>query len=63
MSVFGDIALAIGDQFEKYFQVVMLMLVSAMKLSMTSVAGGDEDFVDYNNELRRGICEACSGII
>lgn len=53
LSVFGDIALAIGQQFENYLQHVVAMLQSAMQLSVQQQAGG-EDAAEYNNLLRHG---------
>eukprot|EP00897_Mesotaenium_endlicherianum_P002367 jgi/Mesen1/2158/ME000152S01245 len=75
-SCFGDIALAIGDQFEKYLPYAMPMLQSAAELSsqqqqhlqeQADAAGGagvarDEELVDYANQLRSGIFEAYSGL-
>lgn len=63
LSVLSDIALAIGDEFGKYLNVVATILKSAVDLS---IAGGDtidDDFNHYNNELRRAILEAYSGIL
>ncbi|GAX79827.1 hypothetical protein CEUSTIGMA_g7267.t1 [Chlamydomonas eustigma] len=61
LSAFGDIALVIGDNFEKYLEAVLRVLKQAMSLSVSS--GASEDFLDYNNMLRNGILEAYSGII
>ncbi|EFJ12281.1 hypothetical protein SELMODRAFT_158150 [Selaginella moellendorffii] len=60
-SCFGDIALAIGENFEKYLSYAMPMLQSAAELSVMQAAGDDE-MLDYNNQLRTGILEAYSGI-
>lgn len=63
-SCFGDIALAIGEHFEKYLTYAMPMLQSAAELSaqqVTVVEAWDE-ILDYNNLLRAGIFEAYSGI-
>ncbi|CAA6671524.1 unnamed protein product [Spirodela intermedia] len=60
-SCFGDIALAIGENFEKYLTYAMPMLQSAAELSVrASVA--DDDMSEYTNQLRNGILEAYSGI-
>ncbi|KAF2976115.1 hypothetical protein EK904_014138 [Melospiza melodia maxima] len=57
LSVFGDIALAIGGEFKKYLDVVLNTLQQA------SQAQSDYDMVDYLNELREGCLEAYTGII
>lgn len=62
LSAFGDVALAIGDRFEKYLQHVVTMLQSAMQLSVQQQQSGDEDLADYNNLLRHGILEAWAGM-
>lgn len=60
-SCFGDIALAIGEHFEKYLIYAMPMLQGAAELSAQPTAGDDE-MTDYSNQLRSGILEAYSGI-
>ncbi|XP_057838410.1 importin subunit beta-1 [Cryptomeria japonica] len=60
-SCFGDIALAIDGNFEKYLNYAMPMLQGAAELSAHTV-GQDDEMVDYNNQLRNGIFEAYSGI-
>lgn len=63
LSTFGDLALVLGDSFEKYLDTVKRMLGQAMHLSVLQAASaGDDDFLDYNNELRIGILEAYSGL-
>lgn len=63
LSAFGDLALVLGDKFEKYLETVARMLQQAMRLSiMQAQSSVDDDFLDYNNELRIGILEAYSGI-
>lgn len=64
LSAFGDIALAIGDRFDKYLAHVVQMLQSAMALSVQQAAAGagaDEDRAAYNNLLRQGVLEAWAG--
>ncbi|KAL8160572.1 hypothetical protein V2J09_002109 [Rumex salicifolius] len=61
-SCFGDIALAIGDNFEKYLMYAMSMLQSAADLSARTDGVSDE-MTEYTNLLRNGILEAFSGIL
>ena len=60
ISAFGDIALAIGGDFQKYLQVVLTMLGQA---AQTEVPEDDEELIEYLNSLRDGILEAYTGII
>ncbi|XP_023521610.1 importin subunit beta-1 isoform X2 [Cucurbita pepo subsp. pepo] len=60
-SCFGDIALAIGENFEKYLMYAMPMLQRAAELS-AHTAGADDEMTEYTNSLRNGILEAYSGI-
>ena len=60
LSVFGDIALAIGLQFERYVPTVMAMLDQASK---TQIDTEDEDLAEYANSLRQGILESYTGIL
>lgn len=61
-SCFGDIALAIGENFEKYLPCVTAMLQGAADLC-AKLGSNDEDMMEYANLLRRGIFEAYSGIL
>ncbi|XP_015572772.2 importin subunit beta-1 [Ricinus communis] len=61
-SCFGDIALAIGENVEKYLMYAMPMLQSAAELS-AHTAGADDEMIEYTNSLRNGILEAYSGIL
>ncbi|KAG0453536.1 hypothetical protein HPP92_024840 [Vanilla planifolia] len=61
-SCFGDIALAIGENFEKYVPYVMSMLQGASQ-HCANLDNVDEDMLEYRNQLRRGIFEAYSGIL
>ncbi|KAL3653658.1 Importin subunit beta-1 [Castilleja foliolosa] len=60
-SCFGDIALAIGENFEKYLMYAMPMLQSAAELS-AHTSSADDEMIEYTNLLRNGILEAYSGI-
>ena len=60
LSCFGDIALAIGGNYEPYLQVTLMMLLQA---SQSRAPDDDEDMIDYVNTLREGILEAYTGII
>lgn len=60
-SCFGDIALAIGVQFDKYLKYAMPMLQGAAEVSAQATSKDDETIL-YTNELRKGILEAYSGI-
>jgi len=60
LSCFGDIALAIGAEYEKYLQVSLMMLMQA---SQTRAPEDDDELVEYVNTLREGILEAYTGII
>jgi len=60
LSVFGDIALAVGPGFVKYLDLVMTTLMQA---SQCQVDRSDFDMIDYLNELREGCLEAYTGII
>ena len=57
---FGDLALAIGPQFEKYVAHVMQMLGQA---AQTTVPEDDEDMVEYLNTLREAILEGMTGML
>ncbi|GMN31435.1 hypothetical protein TIFTF001_003253 [Ficus carica] len=58
----GDIALAIGENFEKYLVYTMPMLQGAAELSVRPLSTDDDDMIEYTNTLRNGILEAYSGI-
>lgn len=60
LSCFGDIALAIGGNFIKYLQIVMVVLKQA---STMQAPPNDYDMIDYVNQLREGILEAYVGIV
>jgi len=60
LSVFGDVALAVGPGFRKYLEHVLQTLMQA---SQAQVDRSDYDMLDYLNELREGCLEAYTGII
>ncbi|RWR97523.1 importin subunit beta-1 [Cinnamomum micranthum f. kanehirae] len=59
-SCFGDIALAIGENFEKYLIYAMPTLQGAAEVS-THTSGADDEMTEYMNMLRNEILEAYSG--
>lgn len=78
LSCFGDIALAIGPQFEPYLETTMRVLAQAGSVQPAPVSDPgknihqvlimfaiklDYDLVDYVNQLREGILEAYTGIV
>ncbi|KAK0534203.1 karyopherin Kap95 [Tilletia horrida] len=60
LSCFGDVAMAIGAQYEKYLQVSQAMLQQA---GMIQSAPTDYEMLDYVIALREGVCEAYTGIV
>ncbi|KAI8384226.1 armadillo-type protein [Radiomyces spectabilis] len=60
LSCFGDIALAIGDDFEPYLEVVMLVLQQAGSMRADT---DNYDMIDYVNTLHEGNVEAYVGIV
>jgi len=63
MSCFGDIALAISGEFEKYLNPVMQMLREASLTRLSHGPASNEEWVEYLNSLREGVLEAYTGII
>uniref|UniRef100_A0A7N0T622 Importin N-terminal domain-containing protein n=1 Tax=Kalanchoe fedtschenkoi TaxID=63787 RepID=A0A7N0T622_KALFE len=61
-SCFGDIALAIGADFQKYLPYAIPMLQTASALC-AQLDAEDEELLDYGNQLRRSIFEAYSGLL
>ncbi|VAH89902.1 unnamed protein product [Triticum turgidum subsp. durum] len=62
LSCIGDIALTIGENFEKYVPYTVPMLQGAAELC-SRMDLPDDDSTEYKNELRRSIFEAYSGIL
>lgn len=63
LSTLADIALAVGTAFVKYLRIVGSLLKSAVELSVAEGGTIDEDFTEFNHELRKAILEAFSGIL
>lgn len=63
LSVFGEIALAIGAAFEGYLPVVMQLLQQAATLGSGTRDQSGFEMLDYIDSLNEGILEAYSGII
>ncbi|XP_065834901.1 importin subunit beta-like [Oscarella lobularis] len=60
LSVFGDIALAIGTNFGAFLDVVMSVLLQA---SQAQVDKSDYEMLEYLNELRESCIEGYTGIV
>eukprot|EP00929_Paragymnodinium_shiwhaense_P119155 TRINITY_DN9102_c0_g1_i3.p1 TRINITY_DN9102_c0_g1~~TRINITY_DN9102_c0_g1_i3.p1 ORF type:complete len:869 (+),score=201.79 TRINITY_DN9102_c0_g1_i3:154-2760(+) len=63
MAAFGDIALAVTGDFEKYLAPVMVMLKEASATKKEHGPADNEDWIEYLNSLREGVLEAYTGII
>jgi len=63
MPCFGDIALAITGEFEKYLAFVVQMLLEASRTKLDDGPRNNEEWVDYLNTLREGVLEAYTGVI
>ncbi|KAF5747638.1 Importin beta-1 putative isoform 1 [Tripterygium wilfordii] len=61
-SCFGDIALAVGEHFEKYAHVTVEMMKQAAAIC-DQMDTSDDELIDYVNQLRRSIFEAYSGML
>ncbi|KAL6278188.1 hypothetical protein ACE6H2_021789 [Prunus campanulata] len=63
-SVFGDIALAIGEHFEKYTPYAVQMMQGAAELcARMDSSANDDELLEYGNQLKCSIFEAYSGIL
>lgn len=60
---FGDIALAINGEFEKYLAPVVKMLLEASNTKLSDGPADNEEWIEYLNTLREGVLEAYTGII
>lgn len=60
LSVFGDVALAVGPEFKKYLPIVLTTLAQA---TQAKVDRNNYDMIEYLNELREGCLEAYTGIV
>jgi len=63
MSSFGDIAIAITGDFEKYLAPVLKMLLEASNTKLQDGPANNEEWIEYLNTLREGVLEAYTGII
>ncbi|CAK9008804.1 Importin subunit beta-1 (Karyopherin subunit beta-1) (ATKPNB1) [Durusdinium trenchii] len=63
MTCFGDIAMAITGDFEKYLGPVVQMLREASSTRLADGPADSEEWIEYLNSLREGVLEAYSGII
>eukprot|EP00933_Yihiella_yeosuensis_P040602 TRINITY_DN34928_c0_g1_i1.p1 TRINITY_DN34928_c0_g1~~TRINITY_DN34928_c0_g1_i1.p1 ORF type:complete len:861 (+),score=189.92 TRINITY_DN34928_c0_g1_i1:119-2701(+) len=63
MTCFGDIALAITGEFEKYLTPVVKMLMEASATRISDGPANNEEWIEYLNSLREGVLEAYTGII
>jgi len=59
ISVCGDIAIALGEQFPRYLNAVMTIFVDAVM----NQYGDDEDMIEYKNQIWEGVFESLSGIV
>ncbi|OZJ04304.1 hypothetical protein BZG36_03160 [Bifiguratus adelaidae] len=60
LSCFGDIAMAIGGNFDQFLEVVMLVLLQAGQMRIDP---NNYDMADYANQLHEGILEAYTGVV
>lgn len=63
LSCFGDIALAIEGEYERYVAPSMTMIVQAAEACGTIPEDADEDHREYMNQLRESVLEALTGIV
>ena len=63
LQCFGDIAQAIGGEFESYLSVVAQVLQQAAGISVQSENSANFEMLDYIVSLREGIMDAWGGIV
>lgn len=63
LGLFGDMALAIGGNFQRYTAPPSRTMIMLYQASKTVVDPENLDMVDYLNELHEGIVEAYAGIV
>eukprot|EP00442_Polarella_glacialis_P058757 CAMPEP_0115060620 /NCGR_PEP_ID=MMETSP0227-20121206/7562_1 /TAXON_ID=89957 /ORGANISM="Polarella glacialis, Strain CCMP 1383" /LENGTH=861 /DNA_ID=CAMNT_0002445849 /DNA_START=451 /DNA_END=3032 /DNA_ORIENTATION=- len=63
MTCFGDMALAITGEFEKYLAPVAQMLIEASSTRLADGPANNEEWIEYLNSLREGVLDAYTGII
>jgi len=64
LSVFGDLAMALGGEFERYLAEVMVMLHQAAQSSLQlQVPPDDYDTLEWVVSLRESIFEAYTGVL
>jgi len=63
MACFGDIALSITGDMEKYLEPVMQMLQEASNTKLAWGPENSEEWIEYLNSLREGVLQAYTGII
>ncbi|CAM9454243.1 unnamed protein product [Chrysoparadoxa australica] len=62
LSCLGDMALAVGGDFEQYLQSTMKVLLSAQQVCVITDQH-DEDMIEFINDVRESILEAYTGIL
>ena len=62
LSCFGDIALAVEGDYERYAASSLQMILQAAD-ACGSIATDDEEVVEYMNQLRESVLEALTGIV
>lgn len=60
LSCFGDVAMAIGDKFEPYLEIVMMVLQQAGSMRAEK---DNYEMIEYVNTLHEGNVEAYVGIV